>query len=131
VCEPAANASRTRWFIQFLLGVRKACHEPSTCQGNRTKAALRGSVTAIRFMMNGRIAEDSAHVLALPNIIPHPSHQPMPYPMPHVLELWLVRHGESTFNAEGRFAGWSDPPAHASGGGDGAGAAAALGRHPI
>ncbi len=26
------------------------------------------------------------------------------------LELWLVRHGESTFNAEGRFAGWSDPP---------------------
>jgi len=34
----------------------------------------------------------------------------MTYPMPHVLELWLVRHGESTFNAEGRFAGWSDPP---------------------
>ena len=32
-------------------------------------------------------------------------------PMPHdVLELWLVRHGESTFNAEGRYAGWSDPP---------------------
>jgi probable phosphoglycerate mutase len=30
--------------------------------------------------------------------------------MPHVLELWLVRHGESTFNAEGRYAGWSDPP---------------------
>jgi probable phosphoglycerate mutase len=26
------------------------------------------------------------------------------------LELWLVRHGESTFNAEGRYAGWSDPP---------------------
>ena len=26
-----------------------------------------------------------------------------------VLELWLVRHGESTFNAEGRYAGWSDP----------------------
>ena len=25
------------------------------------------------------------------------------------LELWLVRHGESTFNAEGRYAGWSDP----------------------
>ena len=34
----------------------------------------------------------------------------MPHAMPHVLELWLVRHGESTFNAEGRFAGWSDPP---------------------
>jgi probable phosphoglycerate mutase len=30
--------------------------------------------------------------------------------MPHILELWLVRHGESTFNAEGRYAGWSDPP---------------------
>jgi len=34
--------------------------------------------------------------------------------MPHAtrppLELWLVRHGESTFNAEGRYAGWSDPP---------------------
>lgn len=30
--------------------------------------------------------------------------------MPNVLELWLVRHGESTFNAEGRYAGWSDPP---------------------
>lgn len=27
-----------------------------------------------------------------------------------ILELWLVRHGESTFNAEGRYAGWSDPP---------------------
>jgi len=26
------------------------------------------------------------------------------------LELWLVRHGESVFNAEGRYAGWSDPP---------------------
>jgi len=26
------------------------------------------------------------------------------------LELVLVRHGESTFNAEGRYAGWSDPP---------------------
>lgn len=26
------------------------------------------------------------------------------------VELWLVRHGESTFNAEGRYAGWSDPP---------------------
>lgn len=25
------------------------------------------------------------------------------------VELWLVRHGESTFNAEGRYAGWSDP----------------------
>lgn len=25
------------------------------------------------------------------------------------LELWLVRHGESTYNAEGRYAGWSDP----------------------
>ena len=30
--------------------------------------------------------------------------------MPQILELWLVRHGESTFNAEGRYAGWSDPP---------------------
>jgi broad specificity phosphatase PhoE len=30
--------------------------------------------------------------------------------MPPALELWLVRHGESTFNAEGRYAGWSDPP---------------------
>jgi probable phosphoglycerate mutase len=29
--------------------------------------------------------------------------------MPEILELWLVRHGESTFNAEGRYAGWSDP----------------------
>jgi broad specificity phosphatase PhoE len=27
-----------------------------------------------------------------------------------LLELWLVRHGESTFNEEGRYAGWSDPP---------------------
>ncbi len=34
----------------------------------------------------------------------------MPHPGPQFLELWLVRHGESTFNAEGRFAGWSDPP---------------------
>lgn len=25
------------------------------------------------------------------------------------LELWLIRHGESTYNAEGRYAGWSDP----------------------
>lgn len=25
------------------------------------------------------------------------------------IELWLVRHGESTYNAEGRYAGWSDP----------------------
>lgn len=25
------------------------------------------------------------------------------------LELWLVRHGESTYNAEGRYAGWADP----------------------
>jgi probable phosphoglycerate mutase len=31
-------------------------------------------------------------------------------PAPTVLELWLVRHGESTFNAEGRYAGWSNPP---------------------
>ncbi len=30
--------------------------------------------------------------------------------MPSSLELWLVRHGESTYNAEGRYAGWSDPP---------------------
>jgi probable phosphoglycerate mutase len=30
--------------------------------------------------------------------------------MSNSLELWLVRHGESTFNAEGRFAGWSNPP---------------------
>jgi probable phosphoglycerate mutase len=30
--------------------------------------------------------------------------------MSQSLELWLVRHGESTFNAEGRYAGWSDPP---------------------
>jgi probable phosphoglycerate mutase len=30
--------------------------------------------------------------------------------MSNSLELWLVRHGESTFNAEGRYAGWSDPP---------------------
>jgi probable phosphoglycerate mutase len=30
--------------------------------------------------------------------------------MPAIIELWLVRHGESTFNAEGRFAGWADPP---------------------
>ena len=30
--------------------------------------------------------------------------------MTHSLEPWLVRHGESTFNAEGRYAGWSDPP---------------------
>ncbi|HEY5284006.1 MAG TPA: histidine phosphatase family protein [Polyangia bacterium] len=64
--------------------------------------------------MYGRIVEDWLHVLALPIIIPHPSRHPMPHAMPnampHVLELWLVRHGESTFNAEGRFAGWSDPP---------------------
>jgi len=32
-----------------------------------------------------------------------------------ILELWLVRHGESTFNAEGRYAGWSDPPLTAAG----------------
>ena len=30
--------------------------------------------------------------------------------MTHSPELWLVRHGESTFNAEGRYAGWSGPP---------------------
>jgi 2,3-bisphosphoglycerate-dependent phosphoglycerate mutase len=29
--------------------------------------------------------------------------------MSPILELWLVRHGESTFNAEGRYAGWSNP----------------------
>lgn len=29
--------------------------------------------------------------------------------MTQSLELWLVRHGESTYNAEGRYAGWSDP----------------------
>ena len=29
--------------------------------------------------------------------------------MTRSLELWLVRHGESTYNAEGRYAGWSDP----------------------
>jgi probable phosphoglycerate mutase len=26
------------------------------------------------------------------------------------LELWLVRHGETTFNADRRIAGWCDPP---------------------
>ena len=26
------------------------------------------------------------------------------------LELWLVRHGETTFSASKRVAGWSDPP---------------------
>ena len=31
-------------------------------------------------------------------------------PVTPSLELWLVRHGESTYNAEGRYAGWSDPP---------------------
>lgn len=30
--------------------------------------------------------------------------------MSGALELWLVRHGESTYNAEFRYAGWSDPP---------------------
>jgi len=30
--------------------------------------------------------------------------------MKHALELWLVRHGETTFSAEKRVAGWSDPP---------------------
>lgn len=29
--------------------------------------------------------------------------------MSRSVELWLVRHGESTYNAEGRYAGWSDP----------------------
>jgi probable phosphoglycerate mutase len=32
-----------------------------------------------------------------------------------ILELWLIRHGESTFNAEGRYAGWSDPPLTSAG----------------
>jgi len=31
------------------------------------------------------------------------------------LELWLVRHGESIYNAEGRYAGWSDPDLTESG----------------
>lgn len=35
--------------------------------------------------------------------------------MADILELWLVRHGESTFNAQGRYAGWSDPPLTAEG----------------
>lgn len=26
------------------------------------------------------------------------------------LRVWLVRHGESTWNAEGRLQGWADPP---------------------
>jgi len=30
--------------------------------------------------------------------------------MKRVLELWLVRHGETTFSAGKRVAGWSDPP---------------------
>ncbi len=33
---------------------------------------------------------------------------------PH-LELWLVRHGETTFSASKRVAGWSDPPLTANG----------------
>ncbi len=31
------------------------------------------------------------------------------------IELWLVRHGESTYNAEGRYAGWADPGLTAAG----------------
>jgi probable phosphoglycerate mutase len=27
-----------------------------------------------------------------------------------IVELWLVRHGETTYNAERRVAGWCDPP---------------------
>ena len=30
--------------------------------------------------------------------------------MKALLELWLVRHGETTFSASKRVAGWSDPP---------------------
>ena len=30
--------------------------------------------------------------------------------MEKALELWLVRHGETTFSADKRVAGWSDPP---------------------
>ena len=30
--------------------------------------------------------------------------------MEKTLELWLVRHGETTFSADKRVAGWSDPP---------------------
>jgi broad specificity phosphatase PhoE len=30
--------------------------------------------------------------------------------MERTLELWLVRHGETTFSAEKKVAGWSDPP---------------------
>jgi len=35
--------------------------------------------------------------------------------MERALELWLVRHGETTFSAEKRVAGWSDPPLTADG----------------
>ena len=31
------------------------------------------------------------------------------------LRLWLVRHGQSTWNAEGRIQGWADPPLSAQG----------------
>ncbi len=30
--------------------------------------------------------------------------------MERTLELWLARHGETTFSAAKRVAGWSDPP---------------------
>ncbi len=30
--------------------------------------------------------------------------------MKHVVELWLVRHGETTSNSDGLLAGWSDVP---------------------
>jgi len=35
--------------------------------------------------------------------------------MKTTLELWLVRHGETTFSATKRVAGWSDPPLTAIG----------------
>jgi len=41
--------------------------------------------------------------------MPHATPPITPDAAPPALELWLVRHGESTFNAEGRYAGWSDP----------------------
>jgi 2,3-bisphosphoglycerate-dependent phosphoglycerate mutase len=31
------------------------------------------------------------------------------------LDLWLVRHGETEWNAAGRFCGWSDPPLNPEG----------------
>ncbi len=32
-----------------------------------------------------------------------------------VVRMWLVRHGETTWNAQGRFLGWHDPPLTARG----------------